>query len=341
MSNGDHMGVNSVKYLYKVLPALLFTFVLLLTLSSCDEILFSEDDNGYRLPTPDYPVPYEDPSWSNDGNTIVFHRMKVTSVGSIGNFSIDNDSTGIWAINADGTNMRLLIQGTRLGNPELSPDGNWLVFNSGNQIYKANLLNEKIDPSNIIQLTTEGKNYSPSWSPDGEWIAYDSNVNSPVGGYSIWKMNSDGSNKERFARGRMADWSPDGNYIIYRGLHSEIYRMNVNDTSEVDRLTSLNQIDVYATDNRYPEYSYDGEKIAFSSPLQIWTMNSDGTNLEQITNENSSNHPSWSPDGKIVYVHVVFGKRDYNNGTLWVMDADGSNNYQLTFNHGLSFDTQE
>jgi len=64
-----------------------------------------------------------------------------------------------------------------------------------------------------------------------------------------------------------------------------------------------------------------------SGTNEIWSMNSDGTNLHQITNESDPNlevyFPKWSPDGtKIAYVagpHVTQGR------SLIVIDADGSN----------------
>ena len=308
-----------------------FILSLLLLVSYCGNPV---DDGDYRFPAPVYPRPYSAPSWSADGKTIVFCRIKITSIDGFGGYWYDPDSTGIWAIDADGSNMRLLIRG-RGDSPELSPDGEWLVYEEGGRIYKARYIDGLVDTSEIIQLTTAGRNFYPAWSPDGKWIAYDSNVDNPGGGYSIWIMDSDGNNKRMSAPGRMADWSPDGKYLIFIGFHCEIYRVSVEDTSEVERLTFLNQGDIYAAENKLPVYSSDGKKIAFESNCQIWVMNSDGTDPRQITTEGSSLHPSWSPDGRIVYVHDVSYKRDVNNGTLWVMNADGTNQHQLTFNYGL------
>ncbi|MCD6099953.1 MAG: PD40 domain-containing protein, partial [Candidatus Marinimicrobia bacterium] len=208
-----------------------FILSLLLLVSYCGNPV---DDGDYRFPAPVYPRPYSAPSWSADGKTIVFCRIKITSIDGFGGYWYDPDSTGIWAIDADGSNMRLLIRG-RGDSPELSPDGEWLVYEEGGQIYKARYIDGLVDTSKIIQLTTVGRNFYPAWSPDGKWIAYDSKVDNPGGGYSIWIMDSDGSNKRMSAPGRMADWSPDGKYLIFIGFHCEIYRVSVEDTSEVER----------------------------------------------------------------------------------------------------------
>jgi Tol biopolymer transport system component len=60
-------------------------------------------------------------------------------------------------------------------------------------------------------------------------------------------------------------------------------------------------------------------------------MNMGGTNLKQIIT--SGFEPSWSPDGqKIIYIGFTDKKYDpQNNGTLWVMKADGSSRRQLTY----------
>jgi len=57
-----------------------------------------------------------------------------------------------------------------------------------------------------------------------------------------------------------------------------------------------------------PAWSPDGKSIAFQSnrdgPYHIYVMNSDGSNLRQITsgNDNDDRHPNWSPDGKTIAV---------------------------------------
>jgi Tol biopolymer transport system component len=102
------------------------------------------------------------------------------------------------------------------------------------------------------------------------------------------------------------------------------------------RLTTNNATDYY------PRYSPDGTKIAFWSQAsdgvpQLWVMNADGSNPQQLTSEGIANF-SWSTDGtKIAYVQHDYRKEDVNNGTLWIMNADGSNKRQLTFNYGLTF----
>jgi Tol biopolymer transport system component len=91
----------------------------------------------------------------------------------------------------------------------------------------------------------------------------------------------------------------------------------------------------------------DNGKIAFHSDREggdsdIWTMRPNGSNLVNLTTDSAANDelPSWRPDGrKIVFQSdrvtprnpavPAIGGADYE---LFVMNADGSNQTQITFN---------
>lgn len=82
-----------------------------------------------------------------------------------------------------------------------------------------------------------------------------------------------------------------------------------------------------------PQLSPDGQKVAFTIGVvdkaanrtinQIYVMNADGSNQQQITKaDKSSSSPRWSPDGKhIAYVHA---------GQIWTMEPDGDGREQIT-----------
>ena len=89
-----------------------------------------------------------------------------------------------------------------------------------------------------------------------------------------------------------------------------------------------------------------GSKIAFVSNRETWdqiyVMDTDGSNLTQLTfDESHKSWPMWSPDGtKILYVADggpgPFGTR--YGLDIWVMDADGSNQTNLTLERGADTD---
>ena len=91
--------------------------------------------------------------------------------------------------------------------------------------------------------------------------------------------------------------------------------------------------------DNYPSWSPDGSKIAFcsqrfsfnndifSTNIDLYVMNADGSNRTNITNNPESvNSPSWSPDGS----QIAFSSYIDGNSEIYVISADGSNQTNLT-----------
>ena len=77
-------------------------------------------------------------------------------------------------------------------------------------------------------------------------------------------------------------------------------------------------------------------KIVFYSKrdgnLEIYTMDSDGTNQTRLTfNEAGDAFPAWSPNGQ----QIVFRSDRDGNAEVYVMDADGNNQRRLTNHPGI------
>jgi Tol biopolymer transport system component len=108
----------------------------------------------------------------------------------------------------------------------------------------------------------------------------------------------------------------------------EIYRIAEDGTSPT-RLTFNDVAD------SAPEWSPDNKEIAFQSYRsylgnyypEIYVMNPDETGEVQLTTQSGSLEPTWSPDGtKIAFASI----RNNGNFDIWVMNADGSAQTQVT-----------
>jgi TolB protein len=245
---------------------------------------------------------------------------------------------GFWLINSDGTNMRRVSY--PLEEPAWSPDGQWIAFISQGQIFKMRFLGEAFDTTMPIQLTYQGNNFSPAWSPDGQWIAYDRPLADSSGPGGIWLMRSDGTWRRSLFGAAFPTWHPNNEIILGAVGTSSTSIWTRFLRYDVTRSVTLGALDaVVGNDNRNPRYSPDGTKIAFSSkPSQgngnIWVMNSNGSNLRQLTIEGSTTGLSWSPDGRrIAYVSYRFTDWSYANGTIWTIDVETGEQTQLTFNY--------
>ena len=117
---------------------------------------------------------------SADGSTVVFVRGSVANrAGWHANPSGDPNGAeeAIWATRAatPGVSWRV-VEG---GNPQLSPDGRWVLVVKDGQIYRAAVTPAKpataMDRGEKPFISEWGTNANPVWSPDGQHIAFVSN----------------------------------------------------------------------------------------------------------------------------------------------------------------------
>jgi Tol biopolymer transport system component len=163
-------------------------------------------------------------------------------------------------------------------------------------------------------------------------IAFGLNVN---GNTDVYTVLPNGNDLRRLTTDpgfdACAAYSADGRRIAYcsgqGGGPVQVWTMKQNgaDKQQVTHVTGP------AT---FPDFSADGSKIAFTakpaaSPTRdIYVIGSDGSGLTQLTSGSVDNaYPAFSPDGS----KIVFTSRRTGTSQVWVMNADGTNQTQLTF----------
>jgi len=113
---------------------------------------------------------------SGNGAVIVFVRGSAPNrFGWVANPGHDANGAerAIWAVRSSGGPAWRVAEGT---NPELSPDGKYVLYVKDNQIYRATVLRTRAptahDTGGVPFIREWGRNGSPRWSPDGRKIAY-------------------------------------------------------------------------------------------------------------------------------------------------------------------------
>lgn len=82
-------------------------------------------------------------------------------------------------------------------------------------------------------------------------------------------------------------------------------------------------------DDRWPALAPNGSQVVFHSDGDIWIMNIDGTDKQQLTTDPGGDFESAvSPDG----TQIVFASDRSGNDDIWIMNLDGSGQTNLT-NH--------
>ena len=122
--------------------------------------------------------------------------------------------------------------------------------------------------------------------------------------------------------------SPDGRTLAFSML-GDIYTMPISGG------TPRRIADGLAWEIQ-PRFSPDGSRIAFISDRgggdNIWLMNADGSNKQQVTKEDFRllNQPSWSPDGRYIVAKKHFTtSRSAGTGEIWLYHVSGGGGVQL------------
>jgi Tol biopolymer transport system component len=147
---------------------------------------------------------------SPDGSRIAFTRL--------------GNEGGIWLMNADGGDQRLLIRGGY--HPVWSPDGKSIAFNGGGPGdcppgafhcgHLTAVWTMRTDGSRLRRHETATRN--ATWSPDSRRIAYEAQIDPWGESHGIRVANRTGRKARWVSRwGRLPAWSPDGRLIAYDG----------------------------------------------------------------------------------------------------------------------------
>jgi TolB protein len=192
---------------------------------------------------------------------------------------------------------------TYMQSADWAPDGKSILVYEGGRIERIPYLTPDGggQPQPIAVRALVGCSGNFGLSPDGKLLAV-SCSRAPGGLHQVYLLPAAGGGAPRqLTRGALASffhaWSPDGKIVAFtRGAASRADIFTVPTTAgQETRLTR-------DTVNDGPVYSPDGQYIYFDSSrsgmTQIWRMRADGSEAEQMTDDDFLNSsPHLSPDG--------------------------------------------
>lgn len=221
----------------------------------------------------------ESPSWSPDGEQIVFDGEPVQN-GTL----VRSGLSEIYTVNRDGTNQYRLTQNNADEfEPKWSPDGQQIAFISDrdghDEIYVM-----KPDRSDQRSLTfNDIDNQLTDWPPDSHFLLF---IRYITGKSTIYTLNTATGEQNNLTKNNANNyfpvWSPDGQKIAFVSDQTsdiEIYVMNPDGSSQYQLMNS--PVSTYS-----PQWSPDSQSIAFISANdnELYIVSIDGTQPNCLTN---------------------------------------------------------
>jgi Tol biopolymer transport system component len=260
------------------------------------------------------------------------HHLSISSDGKQIAYVERIASGNIWKARFDPTAREVqgepipLTRGSRLvGNPDISPKGDWLAFYSSGK--QEDIFIIRTDGTGLRQLTNDlYRDRCPQWSPDGKRIAFFSNRS---GSHEIWTINRDGSGLQQLSKSPGVSlwypiWSPDGSLMVYyKSSEHTAYFLDPNTSWEMQTPMALPPFSDEQENSGFVgrSWSPDGRTIAGQVELTpgVIVYSLESKQYQRLTD--SGTNPVWLEDNR----RLLF--RDH--GALFLVDSLAGETHEI------------
>ena len=248
-----------------------------------------------------------------------------TADGKITYESAPSGRSAIWRIDQDGRGLKELLPES--GSPSVSPDGSFLIYQSGDA-EGIGLFRLSVDDGEKKRLTM-GTDIDAAFSPDGRWVVFTRYADD----VALWRVSSEGGVAVKLTN--CAGYplapviSPDGKYVAF--FHESSGKMKFPGLAiiPIDGGNIIREFDVQFDPEpvfRMPalHWTADGEAINYISVRahvsNIWQQPIDGGPPVQITNFRSGRifNFAHSPDGK----QMVLSRGSVNRDVILINNPE-------------------
>jgi TolB protein len=214
--------------------------------------------------------------------------------------------------------------------PNWSPDGKYLISNSGGAIYKLVLKQDgTAEPEKLAIPADHRSNNDKSISPDGKMLAFSATV-APNKKSQVFLADADGNNVKLMVPEMPSyfhGWSPDGKTLAIVADRTGSGKDDIYSLPAAGGPQRQLTMNVHHDDG--PDYSPDGKWIYINSDRTgkeaIWRLPADGAGpndvrAEMVVNDGLEDwFPHISPDGKkMVYIGYPAGTPTHGPRTVHI-----------------------